>query len=324
MAMVNMLLSGGANVNIQDANGHTALYFAKIRKNDRLMARLIEGGADPTNLYRVEYPQLSALMAAIIENNVGVAEAIIESKYMGDVNQTDHVGWTTLMCASYIGSLELVHALLSKGANPNIQNDNGDTALMIASSKLVLHTNFIPVMNALIAGGANLNIQNINGITALMAAVEIGDVEYVRVLLRAGADVNLRDEDGDTAEMIAVRERHFDIVNLLRAPARNIAALNAAVGHRNERYEVGPAGESVGRIGNAGINYRREENRTMRRIPGNVMGLVGTFLSGKRGSVHEQATATRANAGPGPSAVLKRGAPSLKRRRRGRKTYKRR
>jgi ankyrin repeat protein len=399
MGMVNMLLSGGANVNIQDANGHTALYFAEIRWNTRLMARLIEGGADPTNLYRAEYPRMTALIASINEGNIEVAKAIIESKYIGDVNfQEPDEGGTALIHAVWRGNLELVNMLLAKGANPNLQNFEGETPLITLAARqeswgydkprFITPENFQPIFEALVASGAdvnihdrsetnglgyvvdtpeylqlflreganvnlqtedagytplmfasegklesvrlllragaNVNLQNLDGDTSLMIAASNGKLENVRLLLRAGADVNLRNQNGDTAEMIALNNRRFDIVNLLRAPARNIAALNAALGHRNERYEVGAAGESVGRIGNAGINYRREENGEMRRIPGNVMGLVGTFLSGKRGSVHEQATATRANAGPGPSAVLKSGAPSLKRRRRGRKTYKRR
>ena len=37
-----------------------------------------------------------------------------------------------MMCASYKGNEDCLKALIEGGANPNIQNDNGVTALMIA------------------------------------------------------------------------------------------------------------------------------------------------------------------------------------------------
>jgi len=50
----------------------------------------------------------------------------------GIVSARGNSGWTALMYAGAYGRAGDVRALLSKGADPNLQNDNGATALMYA------------------------------------------------------------------------------------------------------------------------------------------------------------------------------------------------
>ena len=70
--------------------------------------------------------------------------------------------------------------------------------------------------------GADLNLANNNGLTALMLAAGHGHVEVVRVLLEAGADVNLASNNGSTASMLAAGQGHVEVVRLLVVAVGNI------------------------------------------------------------------------------------------------------
>ena len=54
-------------------------------------------------------------------------------KEKADLNIQDNNGWTALMVASYNGYHQVVELLLKEKADPNIQHNNGGTALMAAS-----------------------------------------------------------------------------------------------------------------------------------------------------------------------------------------------
>jgi hypothetical protein len=62
------------------------------------------------------------------------------------------------------------------------------------------------MLNALIELGANINLQDINGDTALIIAVRNGSLDIVYDLIDAGADPNLKNNDGKTALDIAADE----------------------------------------------------------------------------------------------------------------------
>jgi len=55
------------------------------------------------------------------------------------------------------------------------------------------------VVKALIRAGADVNLTNSEGRTALMYAADNGNLESVRALLLAGAIVNQRDKEGESA-----------------------------------------------------------------------------------------------------------------------------
>jgi ankyrin repeat protein len=55
------------------------------------------------------------------------------------------------------------------------------------------------VVKSLVDAGADLDVQNEEGMTALMFAADEDNVENARVLVLAGANVNLKDKDGESA-----------------------------------------------------------------------------------------------------------------------------
>ena len=65
-----------------------------------------------------------------------------------------------------------------------------------------------PLAAALVARGADANVQNGSGLTALMLASCTGDVETVQMLLDAGADAMIKDASGNTAMRLAQESDH--------------------------------------------------------------------------------------------------------------------
>jgi len=78
--------------------------------------------------------------------------------------------------------------LLAKGANPDLRDAAGNSALMIAAQ-----LGFLEGEAALIESGANINLSNASGETPIIAAVQHRDMASVRLLLANGADASIRD-----------------------------------------------------------------------------------------------------------------------------------
>ena len=67
----------------------------------------------------------------------------------------------------------------------------------------------------LVYRGANVNLQNIAGRTALMTAAANGDVEIAALLIDHKANVKLQDASGKSAFDYALEEHHPEIAALL-------------------------------------------------------------------------------------------------------------
>jgi glucose/arabinose dehydrogenase len=104
----------------------------------------------------------------------------------------------SLLAAAAAGHLELVRAILDRGASPDATDERGHTALMLAADG-----GHRDVAQALLDRGAAVDARTPAGNTALMAAAFRGRLEVVRLLLERGADVTAANADGRTAVTLA-------------------------------------------------------------------------------------------------------------------------
>ena len=161
VSVATFLIEHGANVDLQDENGNTALHHTLY-------------GSD------VSCEILSCLTGS-----------------GADVNGVNKVKHTPLMIAAKRGHLNALTLLIKHGAHDvDLQDTDGYTALHYAvySSDISCE-----ILSCLIGIGADVNARTNNGVTPLMIAAEEGHINGVTSLVKCGANVDLQDKYGNTA-----------------------------------------------------------------------------------------------------------------------------
>jgi ankyrin repeat protein len=233
--IVNVLLMAGANVNARTRGGRTALMFVSDKTSVELVRDLLTYGAnvnarddfgDNATIVAAEASTVAVLKELInagakidvtnssgqsalfgaARHNVEAIELLI--KYGVDPNVRDEDGQTALMATASYGEIEVFQKLLDKGAEINLADYEGRTTLMAAAA------NDDPaIAELLIKLGANIDTQASDGARAALS----GDEEIVQVLLDGGADVKIRNNDGQSPLAIAREREDEGIVKLLKS-----------------------------------------------------------------------------------------------------------
>ena len=108
-------------------------------------------------------------------------------------------GQTALMIAVSKGSVGTIQTLLNAGADVNIANSDGDTALLSFTTGYAHdEAQQSKVVSLLLGANANIHARTIRGTTPFLGAASLELVEVVKVLLNHGAD--LRDRVTDKSD----------------------------------------------------------------------------------------------------------------------------
>ncbi|XP_074640428.1 fibronectin type 3 and ankyrin repeat domains protein 1-like [Tubulanus polymorphus] len=163
----------------------------------------------------------SPLMVASQKGYLDVVNALI--KRGADVNLQDETGKTSLMLACYAGRLNIVEILRENQASYTIKDKNGAIAIHSACDGQNLE-----VIKYLIDDGADVNARDTtSGWTPLHRCAAIGgNKEVANLLIRKGAVIESKDNDGKTPLMIAVVYGHQGLVELLLHYKADIYATN--------------------------------------------------------------------------------------------------
>uniref|UniRef100_A0A8B9GJ54 KN motif and ankyrin repeat domains 3 n=1 Tax=Amazona collaria TaxID=241587 RepID=A0A8B9GJ54_9PSIT len=120
-------------VNLADGNGNTALHYSVSHSNFHIVRLLLDTGVcnvDHQNKAGYTALMLAALAAVEQEDDMNMVRRLFS---MGNVNaKASQAGQTALMLAVSHGRQEMVEALLTCGADVNLQDEEGSTALMCA------------------------------------------------------------------------------------------------------------------------------------------------------------------------------------------------
>ena len=214
---VKVLLDAGADPGVQDEDGDAPLHIA-IWHNESLetVKVLLDAGADPgVQDEDGDAPLHKALLAvtradssletASLETLQALVHALVQVLLDAgaDPNVQDEDGDAPLHKAlRNKTTLGTVQALLDAGADLDIPNRKGDYPLQIQLHKaLSLSNNFqtekLEQIQILLNAGANPDVQNSVGRTPLHHALRArASLEMVQAFLDAGADLGVQDRDG--------------------------------------------------------------------------------------------------------------------------------
>ena len=129
----------------------------------------------------------------------------------------------SFFAAAAAGDEMAVYGFLSAGINPDVKDQDGDTALTAAAAR-----GDLKVVNVLIKGEADVNAKGRNNWTALLLALQ-DKQDAVSEILLARSDVDLKAEtpEGMTALMIAVWTQKTQFV-------RTLLDRNANINHQDK------------------------------------------------------------------------------------------
>lgn len=175
LEVVNLLVQGGADVNVKDDTGYTALLHA------------IEANYDQVEHVLLNHPKLDPSARGF--NGVTTLskyvwrerkEAVQKLLALGaDANAQDNDGDAPLHGAAQSGNVEIMDLLLAKGGDPNLKNKQGGTPLMWAV--VFGHED---AARRLIEAGANPLVKDSEGMTALDWAIKNKRQNVVALLQR--------------------------------------------------------------------------------------------------------------------------------------------
>ena len=174
LEVVDALLARGADVNAKEpSHDQTPLMWAVSRGHDRIVQRLIAAGADVRARSRVRRRTVQLNTRYGDQNSV---RGVIEM---------DLGGFTPILFAARVGTVDSASQLIAAGANVNDQAPGGTSALVVAA-----HSGNGAVAALLLERGADVNAAEA-GYSPLHAAILRGDAPLVRALVARGADPNV-------------------------------------------------------------------------------------------------------------------------------------
>ncbi len=194
--------SGANNIAIAELNVNLEKegWLARFSATDYVSINGVEKAS--LSIEKEENYKNTSLIDVIDWDNPSVT--IDRIKQGADINATDENGNTPLILFTYEGEMELIEYLISVGANLDIQNNDGETALLVALDLVNNNSKKQETAELLINAGANLNAQDQYGYTALHKAILKSDATIIKKLLASGANGNIPNSYGETPLIFAV------------------------------------------------------------------------------------------------------------------------
>jgi ankyrin repeat protein len=313
VAMMRLLIESGADVNAKSAFQKwerqltaeprekwlpqgvlTPLFFATRQGCVECARTLVDAGAD---VNAVDQEGASLLVTSLINGHYDVAALLLERGT--NPNVADETGRTPLYAAvdmhtmpssnrpspredrNALTSLDIVKALLARGANPNAQLskippyrtklDRGNDTVLGAGATPFLRAakaGDVVVMRLLLEKGADPGLATGFGVNALMMAAGLGTkeedttgrrkteaqaIEAITICLEAGLDINATNRAGQTA-LHGAAVQGFDRV------VRFLAERGASLEVKDARGFT-PLDAAMGRAGGFGFDGRSGINR---------------------------------------------------------------
>lgn len=170
---VKALLKQGVGPNITDSKGNPMLLLAVKDKSSGVIEVLLSDKRTDVDLSN-KFGETPLMMAAIDGDLALVKLLVTKHKAM-----VDHIGWTPLHYACTKGQLEVAQFLIANGASVDSRSLNGTTPLMMA-----VQSDNEQLIKFLLDKGADLQLRNELGLSAIDFA-QIYDKPWIEEGLKA-------------------------------------------------------------------------------------------------------------------------------------------
>ncbi|NEB55664.1 ankyrin repeat domain-containing protein [Streptomyces griseus] len=187
-------LRSGASAESSDEEGTTALYLASVQDRLEAVRLLLAAGADPNRASGPEASDLP-LCGAACGGHTEVVEALLSAGARPDLRE--EFGFTALRWAVGLGHAGTVEVLLSRGADPLLPGPQGESMLVLAAQRGSRRT-----VRALLAHGAGAAGQESAVALALAEARRIASLDPERELRR-----RLEESYGSDIETVTLHDR---------------------------------------------------------------------------------------------------------------------
>ncbi len=193
--LANLLLEKGADPNVVDNTGMTALYAAvDMRAPANMLTRPEPHLHDQLDALGI----VKSLLAHGANPNIQLKKPIIgrHQNLVGDGQLTE--GATALARASKTCDIPVMQALLDGGADATLTLANRTTTAMLAAGGTSPEPKVLEAVTMLVERGVDVNAFNANGQTILHSAAQRGQDSVVEYVAKKGAKLDRRDKQGRT------------------------------------------------------------------------------------------------------------------------------
>jgi ankyrin repeat protein len=186
------LIQHGAQVNLTNQYGETALFFAYTSKSMLYKYYSYEKIVN----YQLSNANMLSLVDLLIQKGI-------------DINHQNIYGQSVLHKVCEEGNLELVKYLIEKGADMNLKDNYDQTPILIA-----LKSKCVAIFNYLLENGADLNTKDKDGNNLLMVACDKGYSVLAKTLIEKGVEIKTKDKHGNSPFYLACLNCNREVVEL--------------------------------------------------------------------------------------------------------------
>ncbi|XP_016096353.1 histone-lysine N-methyltransferase EHMT2-like [Sinocyclocheilus grahami] len=186
--------AAGAKVDAQDKTLRTPLLEAIVNNHVEVVKYLIQSGAC---VYHAEEDGSTGLHHAAKLGNLEVLMLLLSTGQV-DLNTQDSGGWTPIIWAAEHRHIDVIRALLNRGADVTVRDKEMNVCLHWAS-----FAGSAEIVELVLNAGCPLSSVNLHGDTPLHIAAREGYTDCVTLFLSRGADIDIMNKEGDTPLSLA-------------------------------------------------------------------------------------------------------------------------
>jgi len=225
---VQNAIADGADVNVKDDEGISALYYAAGDAEDKIVKILIDNGAnvDEKSPKYGTTPLMSAIDRGKSEQRIAIVTLLIERG--ADVNaKSKTLEQTPLIHAAQYNQKTITKILIDNGADVSAKDKNWKTPLDYAAK--MGHKEIVAILRKHDAKESEdfILVQNAKANKALIDAARSGNLQEVKQHLEKGADVNAKDKSFQwTLLQWAISRGHKEVAKLLISKGADVNTMD--------------------------------------------------------------------------------------------------